>query len=198
MVTFTEAAQEKIAELIRAKDEGKLALRVKIVGRGPAGFLYSMQLLPADETQPGDLELKMDSFTAFIDAESAPKLEGATVDYMEDKFRSGFHVENPNPLWEEPTAQAIQEVLDARINPGIAAHGGFVSLVEYKDDVAYIAFGGGCQGCGMIDVTLKQGVEVMIKEAVPQVRDIVDLTDHASGERPFYQSSSEGSSAVAK
>ena len=198
MVTFTEAAQEKIAELIREKGEGDLALQMKIIGRGPAGFLYSMQLLPADEMQPGDLELKMDSFTAFIDAESAPQLEGATVDYLEDKFRSGFQVDNPNPLWEEPTAQAIQEVLDTRINPGVASHGGFVSLMDYKDDVAYIAFGGGCQGCGMIDVTLKQGVEVMIKEAVPQVRGIVDLTDHASGDSPYYESSTEGSSAVSK
>jgi Fe/S biogenesis protein NfuA len=104
-------------------------------------------------------------------------------------------VDNPNPLWEDPTAQSIQDVLDSKVNPGISSHGGFVSLVEFKEDTAYIAFGGGCQGCGLVDVTLKQGVEVMIRESVPEVQNIVDMTDHASGDQPYYEAKS-GESAL--
>ena len=95
-----------------------------------------------------------------------------------------------------PTAAAVQEVIDSKINPGVASHGGNVTLLDVKDNTAYIALGGGCQGCGMVDVTLKQGIEVMIKEAVPQIAHIVDTTDHANGSNPFYQESKGGDSAL--
>ena len=82
-----------------------------------------------------------------------------------------------------------QQIIDDKINPSVASHGGFVSLIDVKDNVAYVQFGGGCQGCGMIDVTLKQGVEVLIKEAVPEIEQIRDITDHADGTNPYYQPS---------
>ena len=195
MVEFTEAAREKITEIIEAKAQEDMMLRMQIMGRGPGGFLYSLRFVPADEKSPDDIELNMESFHVLIDQNSAQNLEGSTVDYNDDNFQRGFSVDNPNPLWEDPTAQSIQEVLDSKVNPGISSHGGFVSLVEYKEDTAYIAFGGGCQGCGLVDVTLKQGVEVMIRESVPEVQNIVDLTDHASGDQPFYEAKS-GESAL--
>ena len=195
MVEFTEAAREKITEIIEAKAQEDMMLRMQIMGRGPGGFLYSLRFVPADEKSPDDIELNMDSFHVLIDQNSAQNLEGSTVDYNDDNFQRGFSVDNPNPLWEDPTAQSIQDVLDSKVNPGISSHGGFVSLVEYKEDTAYIAFGGGCQGCGLVDVTLKQGVEVMIRESVPEVQNIVDLTDHASGDQPFYEAKS-GESAL--
>jgi len=195
MVEFTEAAREKITEIIEAKAQEDMMLRMHIMGRGPGGFLYSLRFVPADEKSPDDIELNMDSFHVLIDQNSAQNLEGSTVDYKDDNFQRGFSVDNPNPLWEDPTAQSIQDVLDTKVNPGISSHGGFVSLVEYKEDTAYIAFGGGCQGCGLVDVTLKQGVEVMIRESVPEVQNIVDLTDHASGDQPFYEAKS-GESAL--
>jgi len=195
MVEFTEAAREKITEIIEAKAQEDMMLRMQIMGRGPGGFLYSLRFVAADEKSPDDIELNMESFHVLIDQNSAQNLEGSTVDYNDDNFQRGFSVDNPNPLWEDPTAQSIQEVLDSKVNPGISSHGGFVSLVEYKEDTAYIAFGGGCQGCGLVDVTLKQGVEVMIRESVPEVQNIVDLTDHASGDQPFYEAKS-GESAL--
>ena len=195
MVEFTEAAREKITEIIESKAQEDMMLRMQIMGRGPGGFLYSLRFVPADEKSPDDIELNMESFHVLIDQNSAQNLEGSTVDYKDDNFQRGFSVDNPNPLWEDPTAQSIQEVLDSKVNPGISSHGGFVSLVEYKEDTAYIAFGGGCQGCGLVDVTLKQGVEVMIRESVPEVQNIVDLTDHASGDQPFYEAKS-GESAL--
>ena len=196
MVEFSESAKAKITEIIATKEQEDLMLRMQIMGKGPGGFLYSLRFVPATEKSPNDVELDLDTFHVLIDQDSAQNLEGAVVDYAESNFQSGFSVENPNPLWEDPTAQSIQEVLDREINPGIASHGGFVSLVEYKDDTAFIAFGGGCQGCGLVDVTLKQGVEVMIHEAVPEVKKVVDLTDHASGENPFYEAKSGDSGCV--
>jgi len=195
MVEFTETAREKITEIIEAKAQEDMMLRMQIMGRGPGGFLYSLRFVPADEKSPDDIELNMESFHVLIDQNSAQNLEGSTVDYKDDNFQRGFSVDNPNPLWEDPTAQSIQEVLDSKINPGISSHGGFVSLVEFKEDTAYIAFGGGCQGCGLVDVTLKQGVEVMILESAPEVQNVVDLTDHASGDQPYYEAKS-GESAL--
>ena len=82
--------------------------------------------------------------------------------------------------------EQIQHVLDEEVNPMVASHGGVVSLLEVKESSAYLEFGGGCQGCGMIDVTLKQGVEVMIKEKAPEIIEVFDSTDHAAGTNPFY------------
>ena len=135
-------------------------------------------------------------FKIFIDPQSAKHLDGATVDFVTQGFQSGFQIDNPNPVWDDPKAQAVQELIDRNINPSIASHGGYVSLVDVKDDVVYLAFGGGCQGCGMIDVTLRQGVEVMIKEAVPEIKEVVDITDHASGTNPYYASDQGGESAA--
>lgn len=80
----------------------------------------------------------------------------------------------------------VQDLIDNAINPAIAGHGGFVELVEVQDTVLYLAMGGGCQGCGMADVTLKQGIEALIKDEVPEVTEVVDVTDHAAGESPYY------------
>lgn len=186
MITFTEGARAKITEMLQANEGDPLALRVAILGRGPNGFVYSLRFIPEKEPKPGDLTQEGEPFPVYIDEKSAPDLDGATVDFVEDAYQSGFTIENPNPVWKDPTAQSIQEVLQTRVNPGIAAHGGFVTLMDYKDNTAYIAFGGGCQGCGLVDLTMRQGVEVMIKEAVPEVQAVVDLTNHAAGENPYY------------
>lgn len=83
----------------------------------------------------------------------------------------------------------VQQVLDEMINPGVASHGGFVELLDVQDDNVFIRMGGGCQGCGAADVTLKMGIERLIREQVPQVREIFDTTDHASGMNPYYAQS---------
>jgi len=80
----------------------------------------------------------------------------------------------------------VQQLLDESINPAVANHGGYVQLIDVKDNVVYIQMGGGCQGCGMADVTLKAGIERMIKEEIPEVAEVLDTTDHASGNNPYY------------
>jgi Fe/S biogenesis protein NfuA len=196
MITITEKAKTKILSLLEDERAHGMGLRLAIAGRGVGGFRYSLGFVPEADKASGDLVVDMGEFKVFVDAASAPQLEGAQVDYFEDAFGSGFRIENPNPVWEDPVAQAVQEVLDTKINPGIASHRGFVTLLEVKQDTAFIQFGGGCQGCGMADVTLKQGVEVMIREAVPQIEKVLDTTDHAEGTNPYYRASGAGPSAI--
>ncbi len=197
MITLTEAAKNKIFELIQAENQSGLALRVSIAGRGPGGFEYGIEFAKEEDKSADDTVVDAGGFKVLIDANSAANLKGATVDYATGLYGSGFKIENPNSVWSDPVAAAVQRVIDAQINPGIASHGGFVTLLDVKDDTAYIALGGGCQGCGMADVTLRQGIEVMIKEAVPQIHEIVDTTDHAGGKNPYYQQSKGGQSPLA-
>jgi len=194
MVTFSESAREKVLDLMKNEGREGLALRFAIVGRGPSGFQYKLGFVEAGERAPTDTRIDAGGFDLLIDAESVPNLEGASVDYVEGPHQSGFKIDNPNPLWSDAAALAVQRVLDAEINPAVASHGGFVTLLDVRDGVVYIALGGGCQGCGMVDVTLKQGIEVRIREAVPEIREIVDTTDHAGGTNPFYQPAKGGAS----
>ncbi len=92
-----------------------------------------------------------------------------------------------NPASANSMRVRIQELIDSKINPGVAGHGGVVTLLDVKDNVAYLKLGGGCQGCGMVDVTLKQGIERILKAEVPELQEVVDSTDHRSGTNPYYQ-----------
>lgn len=188
MIHFTDTARDKIEELLASEDHAGMALRIQILGRGPGGFRYSMRFVPEDEGSEADQTIAFDHFNVLVDGDSLENLQGATVDFKEDSYQRGFAIENPNPVWTDPTAQSVQDLLDSKINPGLAGHGGFVALLDFKDDTAYIGFGGGCQGCGMVDVTLKHGVEAMILEQIPDVKNIVDTTDHRAGENPYYTS----------
>ena len=197
MIKFTDAAAQKVLGLMRAEKQVNAVLRVAIDGRGPTGFVYNLRFVQEDEQAVDDVVVDAGGFKVFMDAQSAPNLGGTTVDYVEGPHRIGFSFENPYPLWTDSRAAAVQRVLDAEINPAVAQHGGFVTLLDVKDDIVYIALGGGCQGCGMVDVTLKQGIEVLIKEAVPDIRQIVDSTDHAGGTNPYYRPAKGGQSPFA-
>lgn len=196
MIQFTDAAKVKIEDLLTNEEHSGMSLRVQIMGRGAGGFQYSMRFVPEGEASQADEVLPFDNFSVIVDKESLENLKGATVDFKEDSYQRGFAIDNPNPVWKDAVAQEVQELLDAKINPGLASHGGFVALLDYKDDIAYIGFGGGCQGCGMIDVTMKNGVEATILEAIPQVKQVLDTTDHRSGENPYYESREGAKSAL--
>jgi len=92
-------------------------------------------------------------------------------------------------LDQEQVKAKVQKILDEMINPAVAGHGGFVELLDVKDNQVYLMLGGGCQGCGMVNVTLKQGIEVALKEEIPQIAGVIDQTDHAGGTNPYYQPS---------
>ena len=80
----------------------------------------------------------------------------------------------------------VQELIETMINPAVASHGGYVELIDVQDSRVYLQMGGGCQGCGAADVTLKSGIERLIKEEIPEVTEVLDTTDHASGANPYY------------
>lgn len=192
MLEFTDKARDWIAKIIDAQPDKDYAVRLAITGRSAGGFQYDMGLMKPDEAKPSDVAIDNGVFKTYVDPESAKALEGAKVDLVETLGQSSLKIDNPNPAWADPLAAAVQQVLDDEINPGVASHGGYVQLLDVKDGTAFVKMGGGCQGCGMASVTLKQGVEVAIKKAVPQIVTVLDTTDHASGANPFYQASKGG------
>ena len=192
MLNVSDPAKQKILALLEAQGRQGSALRVAIAGRGAGGFQYDLRFVDDGDKGPEDVIVDAGGFQVFIDPQSAPNLGGATLDFIEGIHQTGFKIDNPNSIWNDPKAKAVQEVIDTKINPGVAMHGGYITLLDVKDDVAYVALGGGCQGCGMANVTLKQGIEALIREAVPEIHQVVDTTDHAGGTNPYYQPSKGG------
>ena len=185
LLTVTETAQEKIHAVIAAEEVEVEGLRISIQGKTATSFQYSLGL--ATEAQPDDIVVECGNFNVLVDAKSAPDLQGAVIDFVDDLNSSGFNIENPNtPTWDNPKAQQIQELIDERINPAVAAHGGQIELLNVEEDSIYIHMGGGCQGCGMANVTLKHGIEAMIQEVFPEIKNVIDTTDHAAGDNPYY------------
>ena len=187
MLSISPKAREMLDQFAEQADESnEMLLRVEIVGRGPNGFQYDLQFVSSDDRKDDDVELELEEMRVLVAARSVQYLEGATIDYKETLMGGGFSFDNPNPLWVDELSKAVAEIIASEVNPVVASHGGHVDLIGVDSGKAIIAFGGGCQGCGMVDVTLKQGVEVMIKDSVPGISEVVDATDHAAGTKPFY------------
>ena len=187
LLALDEAAGLKLAEM---RDAGRFdgsALRVSVREHG-ATFRYSLELVDASSREDEDTVVEADGILFYVDARSAPLLRGATLQYVESLSGGGFRFENPNrpPLLELPLAGEIQRLLDDEINPGIAAHGGRVTLMDVQGGRVVVEFGGGCQGCGMADVTLREGVTATLRRALPEITEVVDSTDHEAGESPYH------------
>lgn len=195
MLSVTDPAKKQILGLLQAQSPQGLALRVAITGRAFGGFQYDLRMVDPAHRTADDVVVDAGGFQVFVDVKTAPNLRGSTLDFVEGTHQSGFKIDNPNPLWTDPLANTVQEVIDIKINPSMRTHGGFVALLDVKDDIAYVALGGGCQGCAMARMTLKQGVEAIILNAVPQIRQVIDTTDHADGSNPYYQPSKGGGSS---
>jgi Fe/S biogenesis protein NfuA len=188
MLTFTDTAIQKIVAIMEAQGRLGDGLRLAIAGRSAGSFRYSLGLVEEGDEDADDVVVDSGQFKVFIDPQSAPLLEGASIDYVDNGMHgSGFKIDNPNPVWTDPTAIRVQELIDSRINPGVASHGGHVELLDVQDGTVYVRLGGGCQGCGMVDVTLRQGIEALIREEIPEIQQVVDTTDHAAGRNPYYQ-----------
>jgi Fe/S biogenesis protein NfuA len=184
----TPFAVEKVKEIARARDRADMAVRVAARIDTPATYKYTLQFVSSDQQEADDTVVDADGVLFFVDAESQPLLRGATLDFVDDLSGSGFKFDNPNqpPLLRDPIAVQVAKLIEERVNPSVAAHGGHVALLDVRDGRVFIRFGGGCQGCGMADVTLKEGIETMIKESVPGVTEVLDTTDHAAGTNPYF------------
>ena len=192
MLTITDLAQQKIVELIGKSPNPVLGLRVGASAVSPLKVNYRMAFIGQGQESDDDTVLPFDGFDVYVDPDSSGNVATATVDYVEGLMGSGFKIERPRILpdgVDGSLVDRVQRVLEERINPSVSGHGGRVSLIDLKEKTVFLQLEGGCQGCGMADVTLKQGIEVMIKEAVPEIEEIYDVTDHADGRNPYYKAS---------
>lgn len=190
-VTVTDAAKEKISELIQGAESPVLGVRILAEATSPMNPQYSLAFVQEGEESDDDTVFDYDDFKVFVDSESLAFVEDVKLDFLTSGMGGGFRIDKVRTASkvEGPLAEKVQKVIEEQINPALALHGGFIELINVEGNTAYIELGGGCRGCGMVDVTLKQGVEVMIKENVPEITQILDTTDHASGNNPYYQPS---------
>jgi Fe/S biogenesis protein NfuA len=199
LVELTDRALAKVREFRAGVDDpDSQAMWVEVTGVHRGEFTYDLSLKPL-AAAGGDHALeRLDDLSVVVSARDAEALRGATIDWSDDLMRGGLVVHNPNkpsPVVETPSsdgldgdvAERVAQVLDRHINPAIAMHGGMAQLVGVEGDTAYVRLGGGCQGCGMAGVTLDHGIESAIVGAVPEVARVVDVTDHAAGESPYYE-----------
>lgn len=191
MVTITESAQDYLAELL-SKQADALGVRVFINQPGTSKAETCIAYCREGDVQEGDESRDYKAFKAWFDARSLPFLEDALVDYSKDRMGGQLTIKAPNAKMprvdsDSPLEDRINYVLYNEINPSLAAHGGEVSLVEVTEDFyAVLRFGGGCQGCSAVDVTLKSGVEKTLLEQLPQLRGVRDMTDHSDKSQAYY------------
>ena len=193
MITLTDKALEVVRGYMDKGDGEFTALRIGISGGTPLSPDFELTLVGPDDIGEKELEVTAGDLTIVVQEEFVPRLEGATVDFVQRVNESGFEVKLAEaaqpaaPKLEGPLAERVKTVLDTEINPAIASHGGTITLVGVEDTEIYLEMGGGCQGCAMSRMTLRQGVERMVRQAVPEVTVIHDVTDHAGGENPFFE-----------
>jgi Fe/S biogenesis protein NfuA len=198
VLTVTDPAREKILELRSQEDEPEsLGLRIEVTGVQGVEYTYDLTFDPvaaADEAA-GDLVDKQGDLPVIVPAESIDALRGATLDLPSIGGQAGLVLRNPNR--PDPLAGAhielsgtveekVRQLLDGQINPSLAMHGGFAGLDRVEDDKVFVTMGGGCQGCAVSAMTLREGIARAIKEAIPEVAEVVDITDHELGENPYY------------
>ena len=202
MITITDTAQKYFSHLIGQQDEEGLGLRISVDRAGTPGASCDLQFCPAGQNMPDDAVVEFEGFRLFVARASEKWLETAEIDFEEDATGGQLTIKAPGIKGSEPPESATLEerigwVLETEINPSLAAHGGRVRLVEVTEQKqAVLQFGGGCHGCGMADVTLKQGIEQTLTQRIPEISGVLDATDHQSGKNPYYASGVQGESAV--
>lgn len=201
MIGISENAQRYFRHLISQQDEEGLGLRISVSHPGTPSAACDLQFCPQGMHSGRDHKLSLEGFDFYIDAESVAWLNDAEIDFDEDATGGQLSIRAPGikghaPDDDAPLADRVQWVLDSEINPMLASHGGRVALVEITEqsDVV-LQFGGGCQGCGMADVTLKQGINKTLAERLPEIRGVLDATDHEHGENPYYAPEERGGSS---
>ncbi len=197
LLTISPEAHQKVLDVRNAEAEPEaLALWVEVNGEQNGAYTYLMEFRPTADLADDVVIEHDDELAIAIPAASVELLRGATLG-----FNGGMVMQNPNrPLppaariADGPQAdlsgeipQRVVQVLEEQINPAIASHGGYAELVAVEDSIAYLRLSGGCQGCGMAAVTLSQGIEVAILDMVPEITEVIDVTDHASGANPYYE-----------
>jgi Fe/S biogenesis protein NfuA len=200
VLSVTPAARVVVLDARSQEAEAeRLALWVEVTGARDGAYTYDIYFQAAADAAPGDTVSEDEDLTVVVPESSVARLVGARLDWSDDGD-GGLVIVNPNTpprpevLADRPQvdltselAQRVLSVLDAQVNPSIAMHGGHADLVAVEAGVVYVRLSGGCQGCGLAAVTLSQGIEVALRDSVPEIMSVVDVTDHASGANPFYE-----------
>ena len=202
VLQVTDDAADVVLGALAEEDGGAaLGLRVAIAGTEMSPsmtfeFGYDLSLHEVDDLDGDDVVYEAAGLTVIIPGDSVENLTGATLDVPSNPLQGGLVIRNPNRpdmadridlSASDSVSERLQELLNNHVNPSLAAHGGYVELVKVEDSKAYLLMGGGCQGCTMSAATLHQGVAAIISQHVPEILDVIDVTDHAAGENPFYQ-----------
>lgn len=193
MIEISESAQAYLRDLLAKQEQEDVGIRIFVAQPGTPQAETCIAYCRPGEEQEGDIPVPYEGFTAWFEERSSGYLEEASVDYAEDRMGGQLTIKAPNARLPQVGADAsledrINYVLYNEINPGLASHGGMVTLVEVLDDkTAVLQFGGGCQGCAAVDITLKHGVEKSLLEQVPELVGIKDATDHTDTEHAYYQ-----------
>ena len=190
-IIITEAAEAYLADLLAKQNTTGISIRIFITQPGTPQAETCIAYCKPGEEKPEDTALSLASFTAYLDAVSEPLIEDAVVDYPTDRKGGQLTIKAPNakvPMVNEdsPLSERITYYLQTEINPGLAGHGGQVSLVDIDDGIVILRFGGGCQGCGQVDYTLKEGIEKTLLERIPGLKGVRDVTDHSNRENAYY------------
>ncbi len=185
MLTLTPAACDKVRSFM---DDfgGDAALRIALVeGSSPFAPQFELELIDPADHEGDDVAFDVAGLAVYVAAASVAALDDAALDYQAGAFNLQLG-EAQQPALTGDLAERVAHVLETRVNPGVAAHGGRITLAGVQDGIAYVSMSGGCQGCGLAAVTLRQGVERMLREAIPELAGVRDVTDHAGGANPFY------------
>jgi len=193
MIEITESGQDYLKQLLEKQDCEGIAIRVFVLDGGTPKAETCIAFCRPGEEEHDDERFEYSGFNAFIEKKSIQYLEEAVVDFAKDSMGGQLTIRAPNSRMpkitdDSPLEDRINYILYNEINPGLSAHGGFISLEEVTEDgIVVLRFGGGCQGCGMVDVTLKDGVEKTLMQHLPQIKEIRDVTDHSIDENAYYK-----------
>ena len=191
-ISISENAQAHFVKLLSQQADGT-QIRVFVVNPGTQSAECGVSYCPADAVETTDTQIEFNGFKAFIDELSLPFLEDAEIDFVTDKMGSQLTLKAPNAKMKKvaddaPLMERVEYTIQTQINPMLAGHGGHINLIEITEEgIAVIQFGGGCNGCSMVDVTLKDGIEKQLLEAFEtELKGVRDVTEHAHGEHSYY------------
>jgi Fe/S biogenesis protein NfuA len=192
MINISEAAQAHFVKLLANQAEGT-NIRVFVVNPGTASAECGVSYCPPDAVETDDIEIKYEGFSALIDKDSKPFLAEAEIDFVTDQMGSQLTLKAPNAKLRKvaddaPLFDRVDYFLQAEVNPQLAGHGGECKLMEITDDnFAILQFGGGCNGCSQIDLTLKEGIEKQLLEVMgDELKGVRDVTEHQRGDHSYY------------
>lgn len=195
-ITVTESAESYLAELLEKQNVEGIAVRMFVTQPGTPYAETCLAYCRPEEVIEDDAEMQMEKVKFYFENNSLPYLEEATVDYATDRMGGQLTIKAPNAKVpkvssDSPMEEQINYILYSDINPGLASHGGEVKLIELVEEenghIAVLQFGGGCQGCSAVDMTLKDGVEKTLVERIQGLAGVRDVTDHSVTDNAYYK-----------